>query len=134
MSHMKKHILSFLIGLLVGIVVTVLFFSFNSPRTDPAIKIGENTGRIVAFDVQSWPTPNFLLQQEGRLPVVLLKGWGDEFEPMVTLRDGTKLTYAEFADKFSNNEKGFADSIYTVTYKEDDNNELGAVYSIIQNK
>lgn len=131
---MKKHILPFVIGFLGGVAITALFFSFSSPRTDPSIKIGNNTGRVIAFNVQSWPTPNFLFQQEGRLPVVLFKGWGDEFEPMVTLRDGTKLTYAEFADKFSNNEQGFADSTYTVTYKEDDTNELGAVYSIIQNK
>lgn len=133
MSHMKKHILPFVIGLLGGIVVTALFLSFNSPRTDPAIKIGENSGRILAFDVQSWPTPNFLFQQEGRLPVVLFKGWGAEFEPMVTLRDGHKLKFNEFANRFNNNED-IANSTFTITYKENNFEEQGAVYSIVENK
>lgn len=121
------------IGIIIGFILSFGFFYFRYAATNPTITIGENTGRIITFNVQSWPTPNFLFQQEGHLPVILYPAVGEE-SLAVRLNDEGTITYSEFAEKFLKNEERFSLSKFVITYREDDVDELGYVFSITESQ
>lgn len=119
------------LSLIGGIIIGFGAFQILSPKlapTDPRIIIGENNGRIITFDVASFPTPNFLFKQDGHLPVVFYPAVGDA-TPKVTFLDGRVMPYQEFVSymKSGNNDGRIS---FSVNYKEDNINELGYIMSI----
>lgn len=125
---------SLIVVLIVGILVGWGISKFINPlaETSPRIHIGQNEGRIVTFDVAAWPTPNFLFQQEGRLPIVFYPAVGDMMPP-VTLLDGRTLTYLEFVEDFNTTVgENYSHTLFSIDYQENDVDELGYVIAINQ--
>ncbi len=129
-----KFMGTFIVGILIGLGVFCLVYPRLAP-TSPVISLGENTGRIVAFDISAWGTPNMLFQQEGRLPVVFYPSVENMTSPTVTLLDGGTMSYQEFVANFTASQgEDYAHALFTVSYKENDVDELGYVTSIKQVK
>ncbi len=120
----------FVVGIIIGWGAFRFMYPVFAP-TSPIISLGNNTGRIVTFDVEGWGTPNFFFQQEGRLPVVLYPAAGTMTLTTVALLDGRIMTYQTFVEDFkSTGGEAHAHSLFTVDYQENDIDELGYVLSI----
>lgn len=124
---------SFFAMLIVGMFAGLGISQFINPlaETSPEVRLGQNDGRIIAFDVRSWPTPNFLFQQEGDLPIVLYPAVGSL--PTVSLLDGRVMTYQEFVEDFQSiGRESYDHALFSVDYQENNIDELGYVMSIKQ--
>ncbi len=123
----------FLGGLIVGAGADYVVDS-QVASANPTIHIGSNMGRIISFNVQSFPTPNFLFQQEGRLPVVLYPKPEVLEQIPVTLTDGQEISFSELMTGIQQNEERFNSSQFEINYQEKSSNELGWVEGITQKK
>lgn len=126
-----------LIGIFItGLVIGWMSFRFMYPTlapTSPAMTLGENTGRIIVFDVPGWPTPNFLFQKEGRLPVVLYPTMTNT-NLTVHLRDGRTLSYQQFVEEFKSQSENYSHALFVVDYRENNAEELGSVTRLQQTR
>ncbi len=127
LSINSKITLSLIGGIIIGLGIFQIFSPKLAP-TDPRIIIGENNGRIITFDVASFPTPNFLFKQDNHLPVIFYPAVGDA-TPKVTFADGRTMSYQEFVT-FMKSEGNDGRMSFSVNYKEDNVNELGYIMSI----
>lgn len=131
---MQKIFFTHVAAFILGVIVTFTFqaFLFQGPTSAPHLSFGENKGRIVTFDVGAWPGPNFLFQQEGKVPMVIYSAVGS-LSPSVTLLDGRVLSYQDFISLFrSSGGEEFSRAFFLVDYQENGVDELGYAMSIRQ--